>query len=379
MATTPEAADLAFELPLESAADPDLEAVPEAPGVFLLRFAQGNPYLGRSANLRRRLKRLLQPKKPAARLGNLRAMTRQVAYQPTGSAFESTLLLYDLARRYLPDSYRRYLKLRPTPLIKVHLGNRFPRTYISSRLTRGRALFFGPFLNRVTAEKFENAFLDLFKIRRCREELLPDPSHPGCIYGEMDMCLRPCQAQVSDEQYQAEVGRVLEFLESGGKSLVRQVEQARDQASTQLQFEEAARHHRLLDKVRDALKLKDDLARDLEQLFGVVVQSSVEAEAVDLWVLYKGFFLRKRTFRYAPQGGRPVSLDRRLREELMDLTPATGTNALRSDHLAILRRWYYSSWRAGELVQFDRMDRIPYRRLVNAISRVAASGGNRTR
>jgi excinuclease UvrABC nuclease subunit len=364
--------ELSCHLPAPVDRELDFEAVPDAAGVFLLRFAQGRPYLGRTAFLRRRLKRMLRPRGEGSRLKNLAAAVEEIRYQPTGSPFESSVVLYELARGLMAEDYRRFLKLRVPPFVKAYLGNRFPRTYITTQLTRSRALFFGPFLNRATAERFESAFLDLFKVRRCQEDLDPHPEHPGCIYGEMDMCLRPCQQKCSDAEYHAEVGRVIEFLQTQGQSLVRQVEQAREEASGALEFEEAARLHKRLEKIGEALKLKDDLARDLDSLFAVVVQKSVEPDSVDLWFVYQGFLQPRIPFCFGIEDGRSVSLDRRLREALGELKFSSGTTQERADHLALLRRWHYSSWREGEVVLIDRLDRIPYRKLVNAISRVAA-------
>ena len=367
--------DLTHTLHVTPHQPPDLESVTDRAAVLVIEFHEGLPYLCCTANLKRRLARLLrrasEPGK--ASVSRLLESVRGVSYQLTGSAFESSVLQYWLARRYRPDSYRDYLKLRPAPFVKVHLGNPYPRTYITTRLTGRRALFFGPFVNRASAERFEEAFLDLYKIRRCRENLDPHPQHPGCIYGEMDMCLRPCQARATREEYGAEVGRVLEFLESGGQSLVRQVEDAREQASTELQFEDAARHHGRLEKVHEALKLRDELARDIESFFGLVIQPSVTQQAVDLWLIYKGFLQSSVTFSLASEAGRPVSLDRRLREALEQVETRTAHVQERADNLALLNRWYRSSWKTGELVMFDGLERIPYRRVVNAVSRVSSS------
>jgi ABC-type lipoprotein release transport system permease subunit len=52
--------------------------------------------------------------------------------------------------------------------------------------------------------QFQSQFLDLFQMRRCEENLAPSPSHPGCVYGEMNMCLRPCQQAVTPEEYASE-------------------------------------------------------------------------------------------------------------------------------------------------------------------------------
>jgi excinuclease ABC subunit C len=363
--------DLQFELPVDALAQPDLDEVPAAQGVFLLQFDGGTPYLGLSRNLKWRLKRWLGSSSEGSRWAGLRESIRRVSYQPTGSAFEAKLLLYRLARKFRPETYRKYLKLRPPPFVKVQLANAYPRTYITTRLTRRRALFFGPFPTRAAAERFEGSFLDLFLIRRCQEEIVPDPAHPGCIYGEMDMCLRPCQARSSEQEYHAEVGRVLKFLNTRGQSLVREIEQARDDASAALEFEQASSHHRKLEKAQEALKLADGLARDIDSLFGLVIQPSAAEQAVELFWVYQGFLQPAMTFHYSVVGGRSVSLDSRLRDLFQEAEHKSGTPQERTDHLALLNRWYRSSWRKGEVLLFDGIDQVPYRKLVRAISRVA--------
>ena len=82
-------------------------------------------------------------------------------------------------------------------------------------------MYYGPFASRAAAERFNEALLDLFQIRRCEENLAPAPDHPGCIYGEMNRCLRPCQQAVSMEEYRGEAARMEQFLETGGASLAR--------------------------------------------------------------------------------------------------------------------------------------------------------------
>src|SRR6202042_80101 len=99
-------------------------------------------------------------------------------------------------------------------------------TTITARL--GRGLFYGPVASRATAERFEGGLLDLFQILRCEENLTPSPTHPGCIYGEMNRCLRPCQQAVSEDEYRGETARVEQFLRTGGASLLESAAAARD-------------------------------------------------------------------------------------------------------------------------------------------------------
>lgn len=342
----------------------NLDAVPNVPGVYVIWLRDGPPHIGRTGVLRRRLKRLLERLK-------LAEIAERIEYHLTGSGFESMVALYRLARRHRREDYRKFLKLRIPPFLKVNLTNPYPRCYLTRRLGRDRAVYFGPFTTRGAAERFQGAFLDLFQMRRCREEMHPDPAHPGCIYGEMHMCLRPCQAACSPDQYRAETGRVVEFLTSRGQSLLKQLEAQRDQASTGLEFEQAARLHRRLEKAREALKLNDELARDVDHLYGVVVQRSVEPEAVELWFLYQGSLQARQRFSLAVEQGRPVSLDQRLRELLGKIPFQRRPPRERAELLGLLVRWHASSWKTGELLLFDGLDQAPYRKLVRAISRCA--------
>src|SRR5882724_4640034 len=195
--------------------------VPAAAGVFLLRGedAGAEPYVTKTANLRRRLERLLGAPEERSRRLNLRGRVRWIEYARTGSDFESGFLLYRLLREHFPKTYVDRMRFRFAPLVKFHLENAYPRASVTTRLGRltsserpGQTLYYGPFPGRTTAEKFLNDSLDFFKMRRCVDDLQPDPAFPGCIYSEMKMCLAPCFKGCTDEEYGGEVTRVRNYF-----------------------------------------------------------------------------------------------------------------------------------------------------------------------
>jgi excinuclease UvrABC nuclease subunit len=351
--------------------DAAIEPLPNTPAVFLLWPNEGEPYLSKTALLRRRLLRLLKERDKPSRLLNLRHTVSRIEYRLTGSGFESSVVHYELARRHFPDRYLDVLKLRMPPYVKIVLSNQFPRSHITTHLARGAGLYYGPFRSRVSAERFESEFLDLFQMRRCQEDLVPSPDHPGCMYGEMGMCLRPCQQVVGPAEYGNEVTRVTEFLRTDGLSLLDVVGQSRDHLSEEMRFEEAARQHKRYEKIQEVLKLRDELAREVERLHGVAITKSLAPSAVDMWFFRGGSWQEPQRFSFEVQEGKTVSLDRRLRETFAAVTPHKLTVRDRQEYLALLARWYYSSWREGEWLAFDSFEDIPYRKLVNAVSRVA--------
>ena len=116
--------------------DRALEAVPNNPAVFLLWPKEGEPYLSKTGLLRRRLLRLLKDRERPSRLLNLRHTARRIEYRLTGSPFESAQVLYEQARRHFPATYLDLIKLRMPPYVKIVLGNQFPRSHITTHLTR---------------------------------------------------------------------------------------------------------------------------------------------------------------------------------------------------------------------------------------------------
>jgi excinuclease ABC subunit C len=350
-------------------------AAPAAPAVFLLRGdgSRSEPYVSKTANLRRRLQRLLGPPDQTRRL-NLRDRVCSIEYTATGSDFESGFLLYRALRTAFPKTYSDRLRLRFAPLLKLHLENEYPRASVTTRLGKlgGRNIYYGPFPSRVAAEKFANDSLDFFKMRRCVDDLHPDPAFPGCIYSEMKMCLAPCFKACTDADYQAEVGRVQSYFDSGGDSLVREITAQRDQASFSLDFENAATLHTRVEKLKPVLGQLPEIVRPIDQLTAIMVQPSAVPESVAFFAVDAGVITGPLAFPIqATEHAKSQSMEARLQSALATLSPRQSKTALETmEHLALLKRWFYRSTRAGEIFFADIKGGLPMRRLVRGIARV---------
>ena len=368
-----------FEQVLQFVAEQDAEVfgrAPAAPAVFALQGESGEPYISKTANLRRRLMRLLGEPDASRRL-NLRARVRRIEWTATGSDFESGLLLYAALRREFPRSYAARLHWRPAPLIRLILENDYPRAMVTARIAtlRGRSLYYGPFATRPLAEKFLNDSLDFFKLRRCTDDLRPDPAFPGCMYSEMKMCLAPCFRGCTDAEYREEAERVRQWFDSQGRSLVRELAAERERASAALEFEQAAAAHLRWEKANAAAGQLDEIVRRLDQLNGVVVQPSARADHVALYRLEAGRLCGPAPFPLEHQSAehttKPRSMESRVNEALAVLPALPASTALETlEHLAYLKRWYYRSAKVGELFLADARGELPLRRVVRGIGRV---------
>ncbi len=377
-------------------------SLPARPAVFAVEpreeLTGAQPYLLRTANLRQRLARLLGPPEAASKRLNLRDFAARVSYRVVGSPFELSFLHWKHAQRLWPAAYRERLRLRPPAVLKVSLANAYPRCYATRRISASGS-YFGPFPSRRAADAFASGFLDLFKIRRCQIKIRRDPAYPGCMYSEMKMCLAPCFAGCTKEDYDAEVGRVAAFLATSGASLTAELEREREAASEALDFERAAAVHRRIEKAAEALRGLPELARQLDDLNAVVLQRAAEEDTVAVFLVRAGRIEEPRMLRFAELATEPRSVEQILREWLepsgeVNLpsrqlgTPQQSYREL-EDQLSLLARWFYGKPRVGEIffregtarsssagpqdaASARRNSEWPYRRILRACSRLLA-------
>jgi len=363
---------------------------PATAAVFLLHGpdASAEPYVSKTANLRRRLLRLLSPPESqsnhlhpgtrnsgafhGSRRLNLRERVATIEYSLTGSDFEASWLLYRILRERFPESYQKRLRLRAAPVIRLNLENAYPRAYVTTRIGKltGKSLYYGPFRSRVVAEKFLNDSLDLFKIRRCTFELNPDPSFPGCVYSEMKMCLAPCFKGCTDETYMGEVQRVQAYFDSRGQSLIAELEKERERLSAELDFEGAAAQHAKIGKIKTILSACDEICNRLDRLDAVMVQPSAEEKSVALFRFHHGELAGPVQFRVESED-ESASMENRVRAALEQFIIAGSRSVQRfSEELVIVKRWYFRSHKTGEIFFANLEGELPYRRIVRGVMRV---------
>jgi excinuclease ABC subunit C len=346
----------------------------------------------------------------------LRGVAARIRYRVTGSKLEQTFTLYQQARAYFPQRYRDLVRLRPPAFLKVNLRSEYPRCYVTRRIRGDRSFYFGPFASRRMAEAFSESFLDLFKIRRCQIKIRRDPDFPGCIYSEMKMCLAPCFAGCTKQEYDDEVGRVLETLETTGEALTGKFTREREAASEALDFERAAGLHKRLEKVSGTLRGLPEIARRVEKLNAVILQRAAGDKTILAFPVLRGSFAEPIFLRFGEISSDPRSVEAILRGGLgTDVPPAFASDADRKDahvddgtavasnsiqgesgpaaatppaagdralygmpsaspelpeHLALLSRWFYSNPREGEI--FFKEGDWPYRRILRSCARLLA-------
>jgi len=399
--------------------------LPQKSAVFALYGAEARaePYVGRTPNLRARLERLLQPSPKHPRRLQLAGLVRRIEWRLTGSEFESLLLQFELLEGVYGAKSLERMHLRAPAFVRFLGGNPYPRIVVTHRPSQREADWaYGPFASRAAAERYADEALKLFLLRRCIEDLDPNPSHPGCVYSEMKMCLAPCYKGCTDERYREEASAVESFLATRGESRLVTLRTERDQASVNLEFESAAALHAQVQRVESVRALASELVRPLSRLRAVILQDSANPDEVGVFLFENGRLRGPAAFSTlgmriqneqsgstslfaqpmaiepileaqstetaqaestAPEIGitLPKKLARGVLESRMESalallaeSPGAPSTTVRQAHLALLKRWYYrpETRRTGEIIFPDADGRWPLRGILRGAGRVFA-------
>lgn len=347
--------------PGDAAAGSKIAALPAAAGVYSIVPLTGEAHISSSRNLPRRIQRLMR---------TFQSSISHIDCWPAVSRLDVLLVLYAVTRSCFPNDYAQRLRLRMPWFVRLSESDSFPQLLTTNRIPPNDDCVLGPFASRDFAQAFQEKAEGLFQLRRCLGKLVPAPDHPGCIYGEMNQCLRPCQGAVSQEEYATEVKRTLEFLVAEGRTTVSGLTVARERASSKMDFEAASQIHRRLEKVRDAIAMRDAIVSEVHRFSGVALTPASEHGSCFLRPMLNGCWQEPVLLDFSDRAESRESMDVAVREQLERILSHPVTIPDPAEHLALFSRWYRSTWRDGEWFPFKTLDTLDYRKLVRRISKL---------
>lgn len=214
--------------------------LPAGPGVYLFRSGAGEIlYVGKAKHLRARVRSYLAP-----RVGvKIRELVRRVETVETfvvATEAEALILEANLVKEHHPRFNVHLRDDKKYPYIKVTIGERFPRAYLTRRVHRDGARYFGPF---VAVGRVRLA-LDLLKkslgVRSCRYDLPAEtPSRP-CLDYDIGRCHAPCAGKQDENAYRSMIDDLVRVLEGDVAKIQAEVEFGMRKAASIMDFERAA-------------------------------------------------------------------------------------------------------------------------------------------
>ncbi len=287
-----------------------LQATPERPGVYLMKDARGTVlYVGKASVLRNRLRTYFgspsnQPNKTRRLMGHV----HDFEYIVTDSEAEALILENTLIKRYKPRYNARLKDDKTYPYLKIDLNEEFPRVYITRRVAKDGARYFGPFATANTVRKSMDLVKRLFPYRSCTKTITGNDPRP-CLEYYINRCVAPCTGYASREEYAKVVDQVIMFMEGDTDAVTSDLEENMTLAAERLEFERAAvlrDRIKAVERVAEEQRIKVDSNPVSDMDVIALAQGSAEAW-VEVFFIRKGKLIgREHFFMEGPQDDTPA-------------------------------------------------------------------------
>ena len=230
---------------MAAVADSILEKIPhlpESPGVYLWRDADGNVlYVGKAKRLRSRVRSYVTNDQLTS--VKTRALMQQAAGLDTivvPSEAHALILEANLIKEYRPRYNIALRDDKSYPYIKVTITEPFPRVYVTRQLVNDGSRYFGPYTDVGAMRRALNVVKRIFTVRSCRYDLPNVAPDRPCLDYHIGRCKAPCVLLQSQAEYRAMIDEVILFLDGRADEVMRRVKERIQLAAESLDFERAA-------------------------------------------------------------------------------------------------------------------------------------------
>ncbi len=271
--------------------------LPLSPGVYLYKDEGGKVlYVGKAKSLRSRVRSYFNEERLAdAKTGSLIREAFDLDYILVDNEKEALALENNLIKQYKPRFNVLLRDDKTYPYIKL-TNEKYPRVYVTRRLKKDGAAYYGPYFPGNLAHRLVNFIHRTFKVPSCKIDFTRTHTHP-CLEYHIHRCLGPCvQGLTNDETYQGAVQDARLFLEGRLKDLADDLTGRMAAASEALEFEQAAALRDLITTVEE-LEQKQKMAAasgDDTDIFSVHAEPPLVA--VNLFHLRNGRIVDRREF-----------------------------------------------------------------------------------
>jgi excinuclease ABC subunit C len=275
-----------------------IRTLPAEPGVYLYKNAAGEViYVGKAKNLRSRVASYFREARwEDAKTDTLVREAVDVDYIVVANNKEALALENNFIKQRKPRFNILLRDDKTYPYVKLTLGERFPRVYVTRRLRKDGSAYYGPYFPANLAYRIVDLIHRNFLVPSCKVDLTRYHPRP-CLQYYIKRCLGPCvETLTTPEAYQEAVRDVKLFLEGRPTDLTRSLEARMQQAAQAQEYERAASYRDLISTV-EQLQERQRIAAaegDDADVFGYHCEKGMLA--VNLFHMRRGRVLDRREF-----------------------------------------------------------------------------------
>ncbi len=216
-----------------------LKALPEKPGVYLMKDSFGNIiYVGKAKILKNRVRSYFV--KNSGHNNKVLKMIENIFdlnWIVTDSEMEALILECNLIKRHSPK-YNILLKDdKNFPYIKITTSEDYPRILMTRRVDSKKDKFFGPYISSYSVKSVIELLRKTYGIRSCNRDLSSGKKGRECLNYHIKQCTCPCMGYISREEYNKGINEIIAFLEGKKNNIIKKLTHDMERASSELKFE----------------------------------------------------------------------------------------------------------------------------------------------
>jgi excinuclease ABC subunit C len=288
-------------------ARPVLRRLPHKPGVYRFLDARGNIlYVGKAGDLRKRVSSYFRAAMPGGKTGKLVQKIAGIEVTVTGNENEALVLENNLIKEHRPRFNVLLRDDKSYPFIHLSSGHEYPRLsfYRGTRKIDGR--LFGPYPSAGAVRETLNLLQKLFRIRSCEDSFFAHRSRP-CLQYQIRRCTAPCVDLIGRDEYLADVGHAVRFLEGRSAEVIDELAARMEQASERQEFEDAARYRDQIGRLKTVQQQFAQAHRDRGDIDVLAVEENAGVYCVSAMFVRGGVNLGSRTWIPRAQAGTELS------------------------------------------------------------------------
>jgi excinuclease ABC subunit C len=271
---------------------PEPSSIPDAPGAYLFRDADGRAiYAGKASSLRKRLSsywsKPLHPRTEA-----MMAAAEAVEWIVASGEVDALMLEYNLIQTHRPRFNIRYRDDKSYPYLAITVGETWPRAQVMRGAKRKNVRYFGPYGHAWAIRDTLDALTRVFPIRTCTNAFFDQRARARrpCLYYDIGRCSGPCVPEVTgvtEASYRADVEATIEFLSGTTRPILTRLDREMRAAADRREYEQAAKLRDQLNAARRAMESQEMVLSQPEDL-DVIAMAEDDLEAA-----FQVFFVRK--------------------------------------------------------------------------------------
>ena len=277
----------------------ELKKLPDKPGVYIMHDKIGTIiYVGKAVSLKNRVRQYFRPStNHSAKIKRMVSKIDYFEYIITDSELEALVLECNLIKEHSPK-YNTMLKDDKTyPFIKITTGEHFPRVLFSRKIVHGTGKYYGPYTSAGAVKDTTELLCKLYKIRTCNRKLPADQGRERpCLNYHIGQCSAPCQGYINEEDYRKSIESVMEFLDGDYSHILKSLTQQMQQASENMEFEEAAKYRDLIASVKQVAQKQKITMDDVTDRDVIAVACDGQDAVVQVFFVRSGKLLGRDHF-----------------------------------------------------------------------------------